>query len=57
MTDDKPSRIFYAKPPHKAPRKAPPARVTIPVIVTAKKPRKVDVERRYAKLIQQPDES
>jgi hypothetical protein len=30
-----------------APRKAPPARVTIPVIVTAKKQLKVDAARRY----------
>jgi hypothetical protein len=57
MTDDKLPRIVYAKPARKAPRKAPPARATIPVIVTATKQRKVDAERRCAKLIQQPDES
>jgi len=28
-----------------------------PFIVTAKKPRKVDAALRYAKMIQQPDES
>src|ERR1700761_3457744 len=28
-------RIVYAKPPRKAPKKAPPPRVTIPAVVTA----------------------
>jgi hypothetical protein len=32
----RPSRCaVYAKPPRKAPKKAPPARVTIPAVVTA----------------------
>jgi hypothetical protein len=56
MTNDKPPRIVYAKPPRKAHRKAPPARVAIPVIVTAKKPRKLDAARRCARMIQQLDE-
>ena len=57
MTNDKPPRIVYAKPPRKAPRKAPAARVTFPaVIVTARKPREVDAAIRYARMLQNLDE-
>ena len=56
MTNDKPPRIVYAKPPRTARRKAPPARVTIPaVILTARKPRKLDTVIRYARMLQKPD--
>jgi hypothetical protein len=56
MTNDKPPRIVYAKPPRKAPKKAQPAWVTIPaVIVTARKPRKVEAAIRYARMLQKPD--
>ena len=56
MTNDEPPRIVDAKPPRRARRKAPPARVTIPaVIVTARKPRKLDTAIRYARMLQKPD--
>ena len=56
MTNDKPPRIVYAKPPRRARRKPPPAQVAIPsVIVTAKKPRKVDAAIRYARMLKKQD--
>jgi hypothetical protein len=56
MINDKPPRIVYAKPPLRTRTNAPPAKVAIPaVIATAKKPSKVAVERRYARMLQKPD--
>ncbi len=56
MTDEKPPRIVYAKPPRTARRKAPPARVTIPaVIVTARKPSKVDAAIRCARMLKKQE--
>ena len=57
MTNDKPPRIVYAKPPRRARRKAPPGRGdNSRRHRDSKEASKVDAAIRYARMLQKPEE-